>query len=182
MPASGWPELRRAASSSSGRSPSPSTTRSKGPSSNINSGRNVASMPPATMSALGATRRTMCASSRSNLSVMPVVETPTTSHAPCEQFALERPLRRLAAAIRIEDLRLDARRFEHPRQPPHTQGGSEERVFAAVRIVWTDQQYPWRACIFQVTVSPAQQVEWKHLLNGITLQLDNRLYRLPAFI
>ncbi len=80
MPVRGCPARRRVASSSKGRSPSPSTTRSKGPSSNINSGRKVASMPPATMSARGASRRARCASSRSNRNVMPVVEIPTTSH------------------------------------------------------------------------------------------------------
>ncbi len=43
---------------------------------------NILSIPPATMNASGVTRRTMCASSKSNRSVIPVVETPTMSHAP----------------------------------------------------------------------------------------------------
>ena len=92
-------------SSSSGRSPSPSTTRSNGPSSNISSGRKVASMPPATINARGATRRTMCASSRSKRSVMPGGRDADDVPAAAEQLALERALRRLGAAVRIEDLR-----------------------------------------------------------------------------
>ena len=76
------------------------------------------------------------------------------SHAPLEQLALERPLRRLATAVRIEDLRLDAGRFEHARKPPDTQRRSEESVFAAVRIVRTDQQYSWRSCVVHVDSTP----------------------------
>src|SRR5688572_5478275 len=82
MPPSGVPARNRRASSSIGASPSPSTTRSNGPSSNMSSGLKVASMPPATMYACGVMRRARCASSRSKHSVMPVVETPMTSQEP----------------------------------------------------------------------------------------------------
>ena len=81
MPSGLPPACRRAASSRSGRSPSPSTTRSKGPSWNIASGLNVASIPPATKRARGAKRRARWANARSCGSVIPVVENPTMSHA-----------------------------------------------------------------------------------------------------
>ena len=76
-----------------GRSPSPNTTRSNGPSSNMRSGRKVACIPPATITACGARRRARCASSRSNCSVIPVVEMPMTSHA-SKELALQGSLRR----------------------------------------------------------------------------------------
>src|SRR6266404_5490789 len=59
-----------------------------------------------------------------------------------EELALERALRRLATAVRIEDLGLDSGRFEYPRKPPDTQRRSEEGIFTAMRIVGPDEQNP----------------------------------------
>jgi len=61
---------------------------------------------------------------------------------PCatEQLALERELRRLATAVRIEDLGLDPCRFKHAGKPPDAERRSQKSEFAAVRIVRTDQQ------------------------------------------
>ena len=46
-----------------------------------------------------------------------------------------------AAAVWIENLCLDACRLEYSGEPPNTQRRREKRIFAAIRIVWTDQQY-----------------------------------------
>jgi hypothetical protein len=79
MPSNEPPCLSRLHSSNSGCSPSPETM-SNGPVLNINFESKVASMPPATMTASGQASRAAWANPRSNCNVMPVVDTPMTSH------------------------------------------------------------------------------------------------------
>ncbi len=110
-----------------------------GPSSNISSGRNVASMPPATISARGARRRARCASSRSKRSVMPVVETPMTSQRQLKQLALERALRRPACSSSDRTPPPVRRQLEHSGQSPHPERRSQKRVLTTVRIVGPDE-------------------------------------------
>ena len=154
--AAAWPARMRATNSSSGRSPSPRTTRSKGPSSNMSSGRNVASMPPAMMKRPG----------RHAAHEVRELQIEAQRH-PGGRNRRRRPRRRSrvrarsavcggsAAAIRIENLDRDAGGFEHARQAAKRRAAARGRCIRRSADRRADQQYPRRASICHVIIIQA---------------------------
>jgi hypothetical protein len=99
-------------------------------------------MPPARITACGQAARAACQtqielqghSRRRDADDIP---------APAAENPVEIGANELRAQVRVEDFDVDAARCEEALQPPHAQGGREERELTAVRIVGSDEQQLW---------------------------------------
>ena len=109
----------------------------------MDSGLNVASMPPAIRSAPGRSRRARWASARSKRRVMPVVEKPTTSQGSAARILARAASGGPSQQLGSKTLGREAARLEHSGEPPYTEGRREEGELAPRRITGPHQQDAW---------------------------------------